>query len=93
VTAAPFDPKAAVAYGRFVQAAYTMYRSDPNNLTPPPSADFPAAHQLSAWITMQDFILNSTNPVFYGFIAHSISEHQSIGPCHSWHLEWDRVVG
>jgi hypothetical protein len=73
VTAAPIDPKAAVAYGRFVQAAYTMYRSDPNNLTPPPSADFPAGYQLSAWITMQDFILTSTKPIFYGFIAHSIA--------------------
>ena len=34
-----FDPKAAVSYGRFVQAAYTMYNADPSNLTPPQSND------------------------------------------------------
>jgi triacylglycerol lipase len=73
MTAAPFDPKAAVAYGRFVQAAYTMYDSNPDNLTPPQSADFPAGYQLSAWIIMRDFILTSTKPVFYGFVAHSIT--------------------
>jgi len=67
----PFDPTAAVSFGRFVQAAYTMYDSDPANLTPSPSADFPAGYQLTAWIQMRDFIITSTGPVFYGFIAHS----------------------
>ena len=51
-----FDPKAAVSYGRFVQAAYTMYNADPSNLTPPQSSDFPAGYQLAAWIDMRDFI-------------------------------------
>jgi hypothetical protein len=64
-----FNPKAAVLYGQFVKAAYSMY--DPATLTPPPSADFPAEYQLRAWINMRDFILESTDPVFYGFIAQS----------------------
>jgi hypothetical protein len=67
----PFDPKAAVSYGRFVNAAYMMYGADPANLTPRPSNDFPQDYELSAWVQMQDFILDSTAPVFYGFIAHS----------------------
>ena len=69
-----FDPKAAVSYGRFVQAAYTMYNADPSNLTPPQSSDFPAGYQLAAWIDMRDFIIGSTDPVFYGFIAHSMAD-------------------
>ena len=70
----PFDPRTAVLCGRFVQAAYTMYSADPNNLTPSQSADFPAGYQLAAWLHMQDFILGSTGPVFYGFIAQSTTE-------------------
>jgi triacylglycerol lipase len=68
----PIDAKLAILYGRFIQAAYTMYGNDPTKLTPPPSVDFPAGYQLTAWIQMQDFfIFGSTGPVFYGFIAHS----------------------
>lgn len=69
--AAPFDPRAATLYGQFVRAAYTMYDADPNNRTPAPSADFPADYELTAWVLMQDFILGSTNPTFYGFVARS----------------------
>ena len=68
----PFNPKAAILYGQFVKAAYSMY--DPATLTPPPSADFPAGYQLTAWVTMRDFILGSTDPVFYGFIAQSMTD-------------------
>jgi lipase (class 3) len=64
-----FDLKAAVLYGQFVQAAYSMYDAAPNNLTPLPSADFPAGYDLVAWIQMQDFIIGSIGPTFYGFIA------------------------
>ncbi|MGO9443511.1 MAG: lipase family protein [Thiobacillaceae bacterium] len=70
-TGAPFDPTAAVLYGQFVQAAYTMYDADPKNLTPAPSADFPEAYELAAWVQMQDFLIGSTGPVFYGLIAQS----------------------
>ena len=67
-----FSPKAAVLYGQFVKAAYSMY--DPATLTPPPSADFPVGYHLAAWINMRDFILESTDPVFYGFIARSMTD-------------------
>jgi hypothetical protein len=67
-----FNPTLAVLYGQFIQAAYTMYRNNPKNLTPPPSVDFPPGYELTAWVQMQDFfIFGGTGPVFYGFIAHS----------------------
>ncbi len=72
----PFDPTDASEYGQFVQAAYKMYSDNvgkPTALTPaqPSPPDFPAKYQLVAWIHMQDFILQSTAPTFYGFIAQS----------------------
>ncbi|MGO9006467.1 MAG: lipase family protein [Beijerinckiaceae bacterium] len=75
-----FNASLAVQYGRFIQAAYTMYRDDPTNLTPPPSHDFPAGYQLTAWIHMRDFsFFGSTSLVFYGFIAHSKTEpHRAV---------------
>lgn len=69
--ARPFDSEAALLYGKFVQAAYTMYNSAPHDVTPLPSADFPADYRMVAWIQMQDFVLESTAPLFYGFIAES----------------------
>lgn len=66
-----FDPKVAVSYGQFVNAAYTMYGSDPSNTRPQPSLDFPTDYELAAWIQMKDFILLETDPVFYGFIANN----------------------
>ena len=68
---AAFDASRAAFYGRFVTSAYTMYGQNPTNLTPPSSNDFPRGYELSAWVQMQDFILDSIAPVFYGFIAHS----------------------
>ena len=67
----PYDPNAASLYGQFVQAAYTMYAAAPNNLTPPRSQNFPPGYQMVAWIQMRDFVLGSTAPLFYGFIAQS----------------------
>jgi Lipase (class 3) len=67
----PFDPKAASLYGQFVQAAYSMYSADPSNLEPKASGDFPAGFRTVAWIQMKDFILGSTAPLFYGFVAQS----------------------
>ena len=66
----PFDAQTAVSYGKFVNAAYTMY-TNPSSTRPPPSADFPADYELAAWILMRDFILVETDPVFYGFIANN----------------------
>jgi len=70
----PFNAKAASLYGQFVQAAYTMYSNNvgkPAALTPPPPPppEFPPDYRLVAWIQMQDFILQSMAPSFYGFIA------------------------
>jgi C1A family cysteine protease/GH25 family lysozyme M1 (1,4-beta-N-acetylmuramidase) len=65
----PFDPKAASLYGQFVQAAYSMFSAAPADLTPPQSDDFPDGYRMVAWIQMQDFILGSTTPLFYGLIA------------------------
>ena len=68
----PFNPSLAVLYGRFIEAAYTMYENDPNNLTPPPSLNFPAGYTLTAWVQMKDFpFIGNPVPNFYGFIAHS----------------------
>jgi hypothetical protein len=66
-----YNSKDALLYGQFVQAAYSMYYSAPNDVTPPPSADFPPGYRMVAWIQMQDFVLESTAPLFYGFIAES----------------------
>ena len=68
---AAFDGNKAVLLGRFVGAAYTMYGQNPANLTPQPSNDFPHGYTLTAWVQMQDFVLDNTTPVFYGFIAHN----------------------
>jgi hypothetical protein len=65
-----FNAAAAELYGSFVAAAYTMYDDAPTNLHPSPSKDFPTGYTLTAWVQMQDFILDSLAPVFYGFIAH-----------------------
>ena len=73
-TSKPFDPVAAVLYGQFVQAAYTMYGNAPNNPTPPQSSDFLPGYRLSAWVQMQDFIIGSTGLKFYGFIAQSLAD-------------------
>lgn len=72
--ASPFNAKAAAFYGQFVQAAYSMYSADASNRTPPPGADFPVGYQLAAWIQMQDFIMGSTGPCFYGFLAQSTAD-------------------
>ena len=69
--AAAFDPEQATLLGQFVEAAYSMFDAHPTNLTPPASPDFPAGFRLAASIQMQDFVLFSTGPVFYGFVAQS----------------------
>ena len=63
---APFNAKAAVEYGLFVKAAYTMYNQEPQSPVPQPTSDFPPGYRLSSWITMQDFVFDSTPPQFMG---------------------------
>jgi triacylglycerol lipase len=74
----PLDPKQALFYGQFVQAAYTMFNNPqgPDKLRPEP-AGIPATYELGAWIHMSDFILNFEEPQFYGIVAHSIEDPDS----------------
>jgi hypothetical protein len=88
-----YDPTTAVLYGQFIAAAYAMYDAQPTNLTPPPSSNFPGGYRFAAWIQMQDFILNSTGPTFYGFIAESEADPNqfvlAIRGTSSWVEWWD----
>lgn len=70
----PFDSNTATLCGQFVQAAYTMYSADPHNTAPAPSSDFPAGFELVGWIQMQDFLIESTDPVFYGFVVQNTAD-------------------
>ena len=74
----PLDPTKALFYGRFVQAAYTMYRRDPSQLRPEPQAgDIPDGWELGAWIHMSDFILTFKEPEFYGVVCREIANPDS----------------
>jgi predicted lipase len=66
------DKPLALFYGKFVQAAYTMYRhpQGPDPLRPAP-AGIPDGYELGAWIQMTDFIFDVTEVKFYGIVAHS----------------------
>ena len=55
--------------GQFVEAAYTMFGNNPGNLLPPASANFPSGYRLIAAVQMRDFVIGSTGPLFYGFVA------------------------
>lgn len=57
----------AIFYFKFVLAAYAMYESDPDNLTPP-GQNFPDQdYQIAAYITSVDPL--SGTRVFFGFLA------------------------
>jgi hypothetical protein len=68
---AQYDPSVAVHYGQFIEIAYRMYESAPNNPTPNPPSPFPVGYKFLAWIQMNDFIIVGGNWTFYGFIAQS----------------------
>jgi hypothetical protein len=68
---APFDPKLAVKYGLFVEAAYQMQTAAPNVPNPPPAA-IPSGYKFLAWVQMRDFVFASGDWAFYGFIAQNI---------------------
>jgi hypothetical protein len=72
--ARPFDPARAVLYGQFVEAAYSMYQSAPNNPTPSPPSAFPADHKFVAWVQMRDFVVEEGIWTFYGLIAQNTSK-------------------
>jgi predicted chitinase len=68
--AAPaYDAAQATLLGQFVEAAYTMFGDNPGNLLPPASANFPSGYRLIAAVQMSDFVIGSTGPLFYGFVA------------------------
>jgi predicted lipase len=68
----PLDKQQALFYGKFVEAAYTMYKNqNPDPLRPAPDG-IPAGYQLSAWILMSDFIFDLTETKFYGIVAHGV---------------------
>jgi predicted lipase len=64
------DKQQALFYGKFVQAAYAMYRHNPHELRPQP-AEIPDGYELGAWIHMTDFLFDVTEVKFYGIVAHS----------------------
>jgi hypothetical protein len=74
----PLDPQLALFYGKFVQAAYTMFRNpkggDP--LRPEPDG-IPPGWELGAWIHMSDFLLNLKEPEFYGILCREIANPDS----------------
>jgi Lipase (class 3) len=74
----PLDKKKALFYGRFVQAAYTMFNNPqgPDPLRPEP-AGIPSGYELGAWIHMSDFVLDVVQPKFYGIVVHEVSNPDS----------------
>jgi hypothetical protein len=93
------DKPEAILYGRFVTAAYTMFKRDRTLLRPEPEpGDIPAPYELVAWLNMSDFIFWWREiPKFYGFIArHQQQKHNfvlAIRGTEGW-VEWldDAVV-
>jgi hypothetical protein len=74
----PLDPQKAAFYGKFVQAAYTMFKRGPFNLRPEPQAgDIPDGWELGAWIHMSDFVLTFKELEFYGIVCREIANPDS----------------
>ncbi|HXZ42845.1 MAG TPA: lipase family protein [Terriglobales bacterium] len=70
----PFDKPQALFYGKFVQAAYTMYRHPGADPLRPEPQGIPDGYELGAWIHMSDFILDIVEPKFYGVVAHKVED-------------------
>jgi predicted lipase len=69
-----YDPMTAYSYGTFVEIAYQMYNSDPNNLTPDVPKNFPQNYQLVLYIDGVDMIADDSETKFFGFIAQSTQQ-------------------
>jgi hypothetical protein len=52
---AQYDPSVAVHYGQFVEIAYRMYESAPNNPTPNPPSPLPCRIQVFSLDTNERF--------------------------------------
>ncbi len=73
----PLDKSEALFYGKFVNAAYAMFKRDPANLKPDPqTGNLPDPYELVAWINMSDFFLEDKTPRFYGFIVQNKNASQ-----------------
>jgi hypothetical protein len=73
----PLNPQDAVLYGKFVLAAYTMFKNPVGDPLLPDPAGIPAGYELGAWIHMSDFFLDIVQPKFYGIIAHEVANPDS----------------
>ena len=69
---APLINADAVLYGNLIDAAYAMFDSKKNSLTPAPTG-LPGDYEVVAWIDMTDTVLVVAEHKFYGIIAHSPS--------------------
>jgi Lipase (class 3) len=67
-TSLAYDPLKAAFYGRFVNAAYTMYDNHKDNPTPP-TVELPDKYKFVAWVQMRDFIFEEGDWTFYGMLA------------------------
>lgn len=67
------DARKAFFYGKFVQAAYEMFKHPGGDPLRPEPVGVPEGYEVGAWIHMSDFILNFNKPEFYGIVAHEIS--------------------
>ncbi|HMD01992.1 MAG TPA: hypothetical protein VKG44_03400, partial [Candidatus Baltobacteraceae bacterium] len=74
----PYKEETAAFYGRFVNAAYSMFDNptfaDPRKPEPlyPEPCDLPGDYEMTAWVHMSDFaVFGEKIPSFYGFIARS----------------------
>ncbi len=75
------DKQEAILYGRFVNAAYAMFKRDRTLLQPEPApGDIPHPYELVAWLNMSDFLFWWREiPQFYGFIArHGQQKHNFV---------------
>lgn len=73
----PVVNREAVFYGKFVNAAYAMFKREPSNLKPEPQpGEIPDPYELVAWIDMTDFFLDDKLPRFYGFVAQNQNASQ-----------------
>ncbi len=73
----PLVNSEAVFYGKFVEAAYTLFKRTPSDLRPEPlPGEIPDPYELVAWIHMTDFFLDDKVPRFYGFVAQNRNTYQ-----------------
>ncbi len=71
------DKSEAFFYGRFVLAAYKMFKNqNPDPLRPAPDG-IPDGYELAAWIHMSDFIFDSKEVKFYGILVREIKNPDS----------------